>query len=213
MYCFNCGKQTGNPYPLCQECTPSLLSRNSVCSKCGIPTTTFVELCCSCTETDNTTHINYSLFMYRGLNRALLNLYKFNKEHTLAKYYSGYIVDYIYRNFTNPIICPVPASFLKRKIKNGYHLDPLIKELKKSGIYSKSLLKKRFGKTQKKLGKNERLANSITSFSFIRNSENRNRPVLLIDDVYTTGATIENCAKVLSTNGFKQIYSLTLCRD
>lgn len=213
MLCFNCGKQTGNPYPLCQKCTPFLLNRDSVCVKCGIPTTRFIKICSSCREIKSANQSNYSFFIYRGLSRALLNLYKFNKEHTLAKFYSAYLVDYIYSNFTNPIICPVPTSILKRKIKNGYHLDPLIKELKKSGIYSKNILKKKFGKTQKKLGKYKRLTNSINSFSVIKNSEDRNRPIVLIDDVYTTGATIENCAKVLSTNGFKRIYSLTLCRD
>lgn len=213
MLCFNCGSQTGNPYPLCQECRPELLSRDYVCKKCGLPTTQFVKLCCSCIDKNSNNNFNYSFFIYRGLNRALLNLYKFNKEHSLAKYYSAYLVDFIYKNFTNPIICPVPTSIIKRKIKNGYHLDPLIRELKKTGIYTKNLLRKRFGKTQKKLGKHERLTNSKNSFTFIRNNEDRNRPILLIDDVYTTGATIENCAKVLSANGFKQIYSLTLCRD
>ena len=59
----------------------------------------------------------------------------------------------------------------------------------------------------------ERIANVKDKIKYIGGSEVANRKVLIIDDVYTTGATLEECAKVLRKAGYREVWGLVLSRD
>lgn len=209
--CFNCGGISDNPYPLCSSCLPEPLKESNCCRICGILTTEFVSICPSCRESSYSFIRNYSLFMYRDLPKEILDQYKFKKDYSFSKFYARYIIEYIKRNFSDPLICFVPTSFIKRKINNGYQLDPILKELKKMKLDIKPVLKKRHSKTQKKLNRSQRELNLLKSF-YIKGRIPQNRDIVLIDDVFTTGATINMCASHLNIKG-NNIYSITLYRD
>lgn len=209
--CFLCGGISDNPYPLCSRCQPTPLLVGSVCEICGLPVSRFVACCGSCLASKVSFEYNYSLFFYRGVAKEVLTQYKFKKDYSFATFYSRCITRFIKERFSNPVVCPVPTSFIKRKLKNGYQLDPIVKELKRCGLDVRFLLKKRFSKTQKKLTKSERESNLIYSFLPVKNMP-KDSIIVLIDDVFTTGATINACAKVLKKMN-NTIYSITLCRD
>ncbi len=209
--CFICGGFSENRYPLCNSCKPKQLSGNKICKICGIPTSTIVDICNNCENSDRDFTFNYSLFYYSSIPKEILTQYKFKNDISYAHYYSELIISYLKENFENPIICPVPTSYIKRKIKNGYQLDNIIYELKKRHIDIRYLLKKRYSRTQKKLNKLERQLNLTDSF-VLRKSPPNNSQIILFDDVFTTGATINECAKVLKIMN-NTIYSITLCRD
>ena len=209
--CFNCGEFSNNTYPLCNSCKPMQLSKNKICNICGIPTSAIVNICSSCEKNERHFVSNYSLFYYSGIPKEILIQYKFKKDISYAHYYSDLIVSYIQENFDNPIICPVPTSYIKRKMKNGYQLDNIIFELKKRHLDVRYLLKKRYSRTQKKLNKLERQFNLTDSF-ILRKYPPVDSQIILFDDVFTTGATINECAKVLKIMN-NVIYSITLCRD
>jgi ComF family protein len=59
----------------------------------------------------------------------------------------------------------------------------------------------------------ERIANVKDKIKYIGGSEVANRKVLIIDDVYTTGATLDECAKVLRKAGYREVWGLVLSRD
>lgn len=209
--CFNCGELSDNVYPLCSNCRPALINIDSSCRICGIPTTRFVKICPSCRHNSKIVKSNYSILSYSGISKEILTQYKFKKDLSYAQFFSQHIISYIHHNFKSAIICPVPTSKLKRKIKNGYQLDSIVKELKKNGLKVRYLLKKRYSKTQKKLGRLERSKNLVHSFN-LKNKVHENDVIVLIDDVFTTGATIDACCKILKEKS-RLIYSITLYRD
>lgn len=212
IICFNCGGISENIYPLCNKCEPKTIKLESSCSICGIETSKFVDICPQCLEKNTLFENNYSLFQYSGLPKEILQQYKFKKDKSFSVFYAKLIIKHIEENFKEPIvICPVPTSILKRKLKNGYQLDDVIKELKKNGIKVCSLLKKRYSKTQKKLNKEERMVNLSNSF-VLKKHNKKIELIVLLDDVFTTGATINACAKVLNVK-YDLIQSITLYRD
>lgn len=209
--CFICGKKSERQYPICFSCRPKPLSSELTCDVCGIPTSKIIKCCSSCIDIKSEFKKNYSLFYYSGLPKEILTQYKFKKDHSISLFFAELIIEYLKNNFNNPILCPVPTSFIKRKIKNGYQLDNIVKDLKKAKVDVKYLLKKRYTKTQKKLNRNDRILNLTNSF-ILKNRVPLNRPIILFDDVFTTGATINACAKILNKMN-ESIYSITLYRD
>lgn len=207
--CIYCGLETLNGYPLCNSCKPNQLTFRSVCKQCGILTSSFVCLCSWCMDMSKNCN-NTSLFMYRGKPKDLLKQYKFNKDFSFAKYYAELIIDIVYKRFNDYTICPIPTSYVKRRLKGWYHLDLIIDYLKKSSIPTTDILGKRYGKTQKRLNREERWKNLKDNY-YIK-SNNIPEKILLLDDVYTTGATVETCYKLLKPFS-ETIQSLTLYRD
>ncbi|OQY39897.1 MAG: hypothetical protein B6229_02830 [Spirochaetaceae bacterium 4572_7] len=170
-------------------------------------------MCPACRDRDSLIKGNYSMFSYLGTPKEILKEYKFRNEVSFSIFFGELIAAYIKDNFNDPIICPIPTSFLKRKIKGKYQLDRIVKELKKKDLTIIKLLKKRYSKTQKKLNRDERKVNLLNSFFLNRKVNIKNRDIILLDDVYTTGATIEAGAKIISTYYNSSIFSITLYRD
>lgn len=210
--CFNCGIISDTSYPLCSKCNPKKILKESSCNLCGIETSKFVKICPSCRDDELTFDTNYSFFSYSGMAKEVLTQFKFKKDKSFAVFYADVIEQYIKDNFNDDyILTPVPTSILKRKIKNGYQLDSIVTELKKRNIHIGYLLKKRYSKTQKKLGKAERKVNLSDSF-YLSKICCTNRNIILFDDVFTTGATMNECSIILKKQS-NIIHSLTLYRD
>lgn len=113
----------------------------------------------------------------------------------------------------NLIITAVPIT--KRRVRwRGFNQSELIaRELAKNlnMRYQETLF--RFGKekSQVGLGKRERIKNLKDKIAAKDNISRKK--ILLVDDVYTTGATLEECAAVLRQNGSREIWGLVLSRD
>lgn len=160
------------------------------------------------------------LFDYYDLIREKILQYKF-KEHI-----------YMYRTFVKivlndkkvcgflksyDIIIPVPIS-KKRKQQRGYNQSELIaKKIAQNmnGIeyYDQVLYKIRETIPQSKLDKKKRAQNLLDAY-IVKNSELiKNKKVILLDDIYTTGSTVNECSRVLIGAGAKEIGVLTLAKD
>jgi ComF family protein len=63
------------------------------------------------------------------------------------------------------------------------------------------------------LSRAERLENVVGTISYIGKENIERRKIVIIDDVYTTGATLEECAKVLRAAGYREVWGLVLSRD
>ena len=161
----------------------------------------------------------YSVFSYEGIIRKAILQYKFQEK------------SYIYNTFVNfllknekirtkiksyDIIIPVPIS-KKRYKKRGYNQSALIAKSLAKYIkiqYEDKCLKKvKEIIEQSKLDKKERIENIKNAYE-VKNGEILiGRKILLIDDIYTTGSTVNECSRVLKQYKPEKIGVFTLAKD
>lgn len=144
----------------------------------------------------------------------------FNKKH-LAYYigslFSTYISDSIFDGAD--FITAVPLHWV-RKLKRGYNQAEwfsrgIISSRNKPALITSGLFRKRRTKTQVKLDKSDRRKNVHGAFDCTDSLKDliRNKSILLVDDVITTGATTSACAEALLNSGCSSVRILSLARD
>ncbi len=111
------------------------------------------------------------------------------------------------------MIIAVPLS-RKKQFKRGYNQSELIAKIiaKKSKIpYRKNILiKQKHNITQSNLNRKQRFENVKNVFKVT--NDLKNKKILLIDDIYTTGATVNECARVLKKAGASEVVVYTVAR-
>jgi ComF family protein len=121
-------------------------------------------------------------------------------------------------NETNFILVPIPLYKQRLKWRGFNQAEELAKELSKFlliPVYSNILVRIKETLPQVNLAKEERENNVRGAFA-VRNSELKSiekKKVLLVDDVYTTGSTMEECARVLKESGAKEVWGIAVARD
>ncbi|MCX6744331.1 MAG: ComF family protein [Candidatus Parcubacteria bacterium] len=117
-------------------------------------------------------------------------------------------------NETNTMIIPVPLHH-KRFLTRGFNQSELIADQigRLLNLHKVNLLKRiKNTETQINLKRVERQNNVKEAFSLNNSSPDLTKKVILIDDVVTTGSTLKECAKVLASAGFKEIYGLVIAQ-
>ncbi len=173
------------------------------------------------------------LFQYKDLIREKIIQYKFNEKGYIYRFFAEEILEI--NNKTNFLeeydyIIPVPIS-KKRMLERGYNQSELIaKELCrniKSLQMIKLINKKKDNAVQSTLTAEERKDNvkdvyeinelQFNKLRFTENNEIKNnleiKKFLIFDDIYTTGNTVNEVAKVLKNNGIKNIDVFTIAKD
>jgi competence protein ComFC len=113
------------------------------------------------------------------------------------------------------VIIPVPMH-IKKKRRRGFNQSEEIAKLisKSTGIpLSMTLIKIKETKPQMELNRSERLENIKNCFEIKNKKEIENKTIILLDDVYTTGTTMDECAKILKENGAKEVWGLSVARE
>ncbi|HNY36091.1 MAG TPA: ComF family protein [Candidatus Pacearchaeota archaeon] len=113
------------------------------------------------------------------------------------------------------VIIPVPMH-IKKKRKRGFNQSEEIAKLISESTrikLSTSLIKTKETKPQMELNKSQRIENIKNCFAITNKKEIENKTILLLDDVYTTGTTMNECAKVLKENGVKEVWGLSVARE
>lgn len=121
----------------------------------------------------------------------------------------------------NSILIPAPIDSKKLKIRGYNQSEELAEELSKTlkvPVVSDILIKIKKTAPQMELSKQERENNLIGAFSINNRATSdvvqlHNKKVFLVDDVYTTGSTMEECAKILKEAGAKQVWGISLSRE
>lgn len=154
------------------------------------------------------------IFPYGSVLQESLFKLKYGKRQEYGSFYGQIAAVYsreIIRNWGVEIIIPIPLH-RKRMEKRGYNQAELIAEAlgKTLCIPVDSRLMKRKVNTrpQKELDYRERKQNMKNAF--LLKGENRYRRILLVDDIYTTGSTIEAAAELLKRNGAENVFFLTI---
>ena len=202
--------------PACSVC--GKIDKNWLCGKCQKRVERLEKSCVVEIENRRYEKLWY-LFQYESLVRKLILRYKFSNKAYLNHFFANRIVENernceILKEYD--MIIPVPMH-KKKMQKRGYNQTELVaNELEKSlGIpMRKDILSKVVNTTtQSKLGGKARQTNIQHAF-FIKNDyEVEDKKIILLDDIYTTGATSEECSRVLKEAGAKEILVLVLAKD
>ena len=157
------------------------------------------------------------IFKYEGIIRKTILKYKFQEGSYLYKTFVNFILknqkffEFIKSYDT---IVPVPIS-KKRYKERGYNQSYLIaKEISKNTkleLQNRCIIKSKNVIEQSKLNKEEREKNIKGVYEIIDKENLQNKRIILVDDIYTTGSTIDEAARVLLENGAQTVYFLCIC--
>ena len=215
--CIVCSAELIEPnnYCMCDRCTSKLhYNYGSICYKCGTSITGSGSYCLSCKDSQKDYEFARAPFIYSGAIKTLIYRLKYSSGKYLAPHLSLFLVDeFIKTDWQIDLVVPVPL-YIKREKKRGFNQAELLSSAFNSvlnlPISKDNLVRVKNTPTQTKLTKKERKTNLNKAFKVLDKNEFKGKNILLIDDVFTTGATNDECSKALLSAGAKNIYVLTL---
>ena len=201
--CVMCGKQANEEY-LCTNCE-NILEQEALYKIENYKNKYFEK------------HIY--IFKYEKIIRKLIIDYKFNDKSYFYESFIKFLLKNkkICRFFeTYDIITPVPIH-KKRKALRGYNQSELIaRKIARNykNLKYENLLEKKINTTpQSLLTKLERIENAKNVY-YAKNIEKiKGENIILIDDIYTTGSTVNECSKILKKSGAKKVIVITIAKD
>lgn len=186
------------------------------CEKCGTQLEVYPPIdtiCPACLTSPNSFDYARSAIIYDDFSKKLLYSMKYGARKDGVKTYALWLKNLIEDIDNIDLIVPIPIHRL-RLLKRSYNQSVwLCHELSKliNKPYSSFILKRiKHTKPQAGLNFQQRQKNQKNAFAVKGNVEDKN--IILIDDVYTTGATLNECAKLLKKHGAKSVGVLTLLR-
>ncbi len=207
----------------CEPCKNKLkLIAEPKCKKCGKPMEAEEnEYCRDCMKKDYHFITGYSVWLYDSLMKKSISDFKYNNKKEYASFYIHEAVR-LYgesiKQIAPDVIVPVPVHKLKFRERGYNQADILARGMAGSldiPVLSRLLIRNRKTLPQKQLNDKERLKNLREAFEFnkaaARRFNKKISSVLLVDDIYTTGSTMEACTNVLLDNGILDVYFITIC--
>jgi ComF family protein len=222
--CLGCAEilypQRGKLFcPICEEKIRFITG--DICPTCG---TIFPDspakshLCGNCLENEPYFSCARAVFSYETIILDVIHQFKYGNNISVGAMLASFMADFSFPDvdFTDySLIIPVPLH-IKRLRQRGFNQSiilahALAKKWQISVNFS-LLRRKKFTLTQTGLHKAERKQNIKGAFEVSDKKNISGKNVILVDDVYTTGATINECAKTLIKAGAQKITVLTLAR-
>ena len=220
--CSFCGHVCGNDEGICDACLSQIHYINRpLCICCGKPFPhdfAADHFCGECITQKRYFSKARAVGAYNGIFRKALHRFKYQWRHCLAtplgtlmaKRMEAFLSDGTYH-----FIVPVPlhprrlrkrgfnqALVLGRSVSSTYHI-PLDRS---------NLVRMRWTQSQVGLSKRQRKDNVRDAFAVLDRTRIIKKRILLLDDIYTSGSTVDECSKVLITAGARQVDILTLAR-
>jgi ComF family protein len=213
--------------PVCDECIASLERAHvTACSICGealdIGSREAQAICPLCRRAHPEFDFAMSFGAYQGALRKLIHLLKYEQLRPAANVLGARIASVIAERGlagADPmLLIPVPLHRIKRR-QRGFNQSELIahsvwKHLERPGyvVHIGNLQRVRATVSQTGLTRHQRRENVRGAFAVKKAAEVRDRRVVLIDDVYTTGTTLNECARVLRKAGARDVIVATVAR-
>jgi ComF family protein len=203
---------------LCQNCKDSLIPINPpLCTVCGIPFTGAGtdHPCGHCITSPPAWTAARSAYAYEGACRDLIHNFKYGGKALLRRPLAYLMADQLHQFVTEcriDLIIPVPLH-KSRLQSRGFNQAVLLCE-PLSRIWQLPLLRQGLVRTrptgpQVELTHDERISNIKDAFAVNTAAVVKGKRVLLVDDVYTTGSTLNECSKTLIRAGVEAVFAVT----
>lgn len=219
--CSSCGEVCSDHHKLCADCWNQLSFLSSPqCPSCGwpLPFTTQDILCGSCLQTP-LPYEGWSIFSYQGLIRQLILRFKHGDATYLAPTLARFLLTGNLKRQKTFQSCdyliPVPLHrwrMVKRQYNQATLLSRELSKLTCVPVQTDILFRKKHTQSQHLKSRKQRRDNVKDVFVVQNEQILQGKTVCLIDDVWTTGSTLKNCAYALKKGGAKKIYALSLAR-
>jgi len=187
MFCADCLKKL-----------PFITGRR--CPACGGFLSGIFESCSDCLSSgERPWHAAYAVFSYRDAAAEAVRLFKFGKRTALAKPFGRFMAESLPDSSAYDFLVPVPLHWF-RFLQRGFNQSLLLAEevSGRTGIpVLNALYRTRYTRHQAFLNREERLKNIHGVFSLRSPETIRGKKILLIDDVMTTGTTLEEAVRML----------------
>ncbi len=223
--CFSCGKDLSyeTKASLCASCQNGLTWPGPLtCVRCGVVLKSGGAHCFHCRGSKADTFkckVIRSACNFNQFSQGLIYALKYQG----ADYVAPYMGEFMARRFSGlaelaeaNVVIPVPLYKTRLK-KRGYNQSELLARAfcKATGLAldTTSLVRVRDTQSQTHLGREKRLENMTDAFVVNNPQPVKGKTVLLIDDVATTGATLEGCAQALRKAGAKRVLAYTFARE
>ena len=214
--CVNCFKEGSW---VCQSCLANInISNKFVCPSCNGAKAGWY-LCGSCRVKGYPLDSLIFVSSYRDkIIQKLIHLLKYNYCEEVSSDLSKIMLKF-FNKYVNAfpkvdLIASVPLH-KNRLQKRGFNQSEVIgkklAEILQVEFYDDILIRIKQALPQVELARSERLTNVLGSFLVTkRNIDKKN--ILLVDDVYTTGATLKECARVLKNAGAREVHGFVIAR-
>lgn len=219
--CLLCGKTIVSNDCLCTECFKKInFITAPYCLHCGKPLISEnIDglYCTQCLSKKDPFRLCRSAIIYDDDSKKLLLDFKF-ADHIENKKLLTHWLYMAGKDIFNEgvdIIIPVPLHYsrlIKRKYNQSAILAKELSNLTHIAADFKSLKKKKYTLPQVQCSGKQRQKNVRNAFIVANPDKIKNKRIVLIDDVYTTGATMRECAKILKKAGAKSIDVLTVAK-
>ncbi len=210
--CVNCKQVTG---ALCANCLQSIKPVTPpFCARCGRALQSTRAACPDCRAHPLTiTHIRAAAWHEGALREAIHALKYYHRRDTVPPLANLLTAQLVETNVAFDLITSVPLHHA-RQAERGYNQAELLaQELANQthSLYAPALERTRATEDQIGLDGAARRVNVQEAFR-VTTASLENRAIVLVDDVCTTGATLDACAQALFANGARTVYGLTVAR-
>lgn len=201
---------------VCKYCKESLVALTLInCIKCGRTVEHKGMTCNECRKKELSFVKNYAVYPYDEIISTIIKNFKYGNHPQYSKGLGYLMANYYKDNFFEKIdfIIPVPMHKKKQKERGFNQADLLAKELSKlvNVDYIEDLIiRTKNTKAQNSLNASERKNNMENAFKLNEKYLVNGKIFLIVDDIYTTGSTIDACSKILLSNGSKSVFGFTL---
>ena len=213
-WCVGCGREGDFICPSCLKSLPRIMP--PLCPKCGRPQSS-VMLCPGCLGWQAEIDGIRSPFRFDGAIRQAIHELKYRNLRALAVLLAQLLDDYLASSpVPGEVLVPVPLH-QKRLRERGYNQSRLLAQelgkLTNLPVVDDCLIRQRHAPPQARTPTVDERRSNVADAFFCRDRRLQDKQVLLIDDVSTSGATLDACARVLKEAGATSVWGLVLARE
>jgi ComF family protein len=212
--CLGCGIEGELICQICLQSLPRI--SHPVCPHCGRPQPSGI-MCPACIRPKNAINGLRSPLKFEGVVREAVHQFKYKNLRLLARPLANIMAEYLIR-YPLPADLLIPVPLHPRRLKErGYNQSALLAEelskLANLSLADDLLIRTKYHLPQARTRNvGERLQNVKEAFA-CSSSKLKGKKILLIDDVSTSGATMEACAEALKSAGAESVWGLVLARE
>lgn len=218
-FCINCKKEG---FYLCDDCLSLIeIMDRAYCPFC-FPAKSSTGTCLNCKKNHYLDGLYFACSYENKTIKKLIHEFKYEpfvKDY--SELFAFLLISHLanlkktFSDFKEFVVIPVPIYIKKKKARGYNQAEEIAKQFAKYlklEVLTDILIKTKNTVSQTELTKEQRKENIKNAFLIKESQEIKNKNILLIDDVFTSGATLDECSKTLKEAGVKEVWGMAIAR-